>query len=333
MPNDLAPFTRELPAVASAEEVVKAWLTGKSARTLGEYSLDLNDFRRFVKAPTSVAAAELLMTAGPAAANRCVLEYRADMIDRRGLKSNTVARRLATLRSLIKLGRQLGMINWSIDIQGPRIVPYRDTRGPGLEGWLDIEATARKPSKRDPDGRLAKRNTALVGLMFDLALRRSEVAALDLGDVDLDAREGRGEIHIIAKGRTEKEPRTIGSEPLRAALAEWIAARGSAPGALFIRLDRARDRKELKRISGHSVDRVIKALSRRAGLKWKAHAHGLRHQAITTALDDTGGNVRQVRMLSGHSRVETVMIYDDRRRDDAGDVSELLGRHRRPSPA
>jgi integrase/recombinase XerC len=316
----------ELPAIASPQDVVAAWLSGRSPRTLRAYSFDLQDFARFIGAPTPIAAVELFMAAGPAAANRWALDYRNDMTDRRRLKSATIARRLAALRSLIKLGRQLGRINWSLDIQAPKVVPYRDTRGPGHLGWRRIESKAREATKADADGRLAKRNTALVRLMHDLLLRRGEVVAMDLKDVDLEAGEnGEGEIRILGKGRTEHEVMTIGSDSARAALAEWIAARGPEAGPLFIRLDRAADRQRLERMTGDSVNRLVRRLRRRAGLQREARAHGLRHQGITRALDKTKGDVRKVRMLSRHVKVETLMLYDDRRRDGAADVSRLIG--------
>jgi integrase/recombinase XerC len=149
---------------------------------------------------------------------------------------------------------------------------------------------------------------------------------MDLDDLDLHAGEsGEGEIRIIGKGKTDKETLTIGSHPARAALAEWIAVRGSAPGPLFIRLDRAADGERLDRMTGDSVNGVVRRLSRRAGLKREARAYGLRHQGITRTLDKTGGNVRKVRMLSRHVKLETLMLYDDKRRDEAADISRLIG--------
>ena len=49
--------------------------------------------------------------------------------------------------------------------------------------------------------------------------------------------------------------------------------------------------------------------------------HGLRHAAITAALDETNGNVRQARDFSGHASIEVLMKYDDNRKDVAGDIA------------
>jgi hypothetical protein len=53
----------------------------------------------------------------------------------RSISGSTIARRLAALRSIVKLDRTLGRIAWSLDIEGPRNESYRDTRGSGLDGW------------------------------------------------------------------------------------------------------------------------------------------------------------------------------------------------------
>ena len=46
--------------------------------------------------------------------------------------------------------------------------------------------------------------------------------------------------------------------------------------------------------------------------------HGLRHAAITEALDRTNGNPREVMKFSRHKSIATVMVYDDQRLDDQG---------------
>jgi len=52
--------------------------------------------------------------------------------------------------------------------------------------------------------------------------------------------------------------------------------------------------------------------------------HGLRHAAITAALDETNGNVRAAREFSGHASVEVLMKYDDNRKDVGGEVASKV---------
>jgi integrase/recombinase XerC len=52
--------------------------------------------------------------------------------------------------------------------------------------------------------------------------------------------------------------------------------------------------------------------------------HGLRHAAITAALDKTNGNTRMVQRFSRHKKLETLGLYDDNRQDLGGEVARLV---------
>ncbi len=53
----------------------------------------------------------------------------------------------------------------------------------------------------------------------------------------------------------------------------------------------------------------------------KARPHGLRHAAITEALELTSGDGRAVQRFSRHRDVRTIERYDDSRQDLAGEVA------------
>ena len=55
-----------------------------------------------------------------------------------------------------------------------------------------------------------------------------------------------------------------------------------------------------------------------------SNPHGLRHAAITEALDLAGGDVRSVRHFSRHAKFVTLIVYDDKRADLAGDIARRL---------
>jgi integrase/recombinase XerC len=52
--------------------------------------------------------------------------------------------------------------------------------------------------------------------------------------------------------------------------------------------------------------------------------HRIRHSAITAALDATGGDARKVQKLSRHKNLNTLMIYDDNRRQHQAEVTGIL---------
>ena len=142
-----------------------------------------------------------------------------------------------------------------------------------------------------------------------------ELVRLDLENADLAA----GRLLVLGKGRSEREPITLPS-PTAAALAEWIAARGAAPGPLFGNFDRAG--KGSGRLTGAAVYAVVRKLGAGAGLTMRPH--GLRHLAITTALDGTQGDVRRVQRFSRHRDLRVLTVYDDNRRGLAGEVAALV---------
>jgi len=297
------------PAVAprAQEGLVALFLSGRSLRTLQAYRDDLQDYRALVGAPTLDAAAAHLLESGQGGANAAVLAYRAHLLER-GLAPATVNRRLAALRSLLKLARTLGLVPWTLDVPAVRAECYRDTRGPGVDGVRRLLGAL--ADRQDAKG---LRDRVIVRLLYDLALRRAEVVRLDVEDVDLAA----GTVAVLGKGRREKLVRTL-PDATRAALAAWLAIRSTAPGALLVNFDRARKCAGCG-LSSTSVYRIVRALG--AGVGLAVRPHGLRHAAITAALELTGGDVRKVQRFSRHSDVRVLQRYDDNREDLSGEVA------------
>ncbi|MCX6640702.1 MAG: tyrosine-type recombinase/integrase, partial [bacterium] len=211
----------------------------------------------------------------------------------------------------VKRARIIGVISWTLEVPGVKHSAYRDTRGCGAEGFRKLlESAARQSPKK------AARDKAILRLLFDLALRRGEVTGLDFGDVDLET----GTLAVKGKGRNnEKELLTLPVKTAEA-LKNWLEIRGSEPGVLFYNFDHAA---KGERLTGRSVDRLVKYLGKRAGLK-DVRPHGLRHAAITEALDLTGGDVRKVQRFSRHRDIRTLSLYDDNREDFGGQVASLV---------
>ena len=310
MNNALVPMT-SAPVVRANKSaaLVVSFLAGRNERTLRAYRADLEDFRSFLKAEDAEEAARILLSQGHGEANALALAYRADLAGRK-LQAATINRRLAAVRSLVKLARTLGMIPWSLEVGNLKSQSYRDTRGPGRQGFRRLmeEAGSRTDGK-------AFRDRAVLRLLHDLALRRAEVTGLDLEDVDME----RGTVTILGKGRTQKERLTL-PEPTKAALAAWIDVRGTEPGPLFRNYDRGG--KGGTRLTGTGLYLMVRGLGNKAGLTIRPH--GLRHAGITEALDLTNGNIRMVQRYSRHRDMRILNLYDDNRTDLGGDVARLV---------
>jgi integrase/recombinase XerC len=264
------------------------------------------------KADARTAVANLL-SLPHGQANAIALTYKAIMV-KRGLASATVARRLAALRSIVTLARTLGRINWALDVESPKVEPYRDTRGPGDDGWSKMIDRARVEAITLGDK--GKRDLAIIRLIHALALRRSEVASLDMESLDLAG----AVVHVVGKGRTDAKPFTLPPRTV-AALREWVLVRGEEPGPLFYRLDQAGRGETGEHLTGEAIWHIVRNLGKRAGVGRLVWPHALRHHAVTSALDKTGGNIREVQQYSRHADPRTLMRYDDNRRDVAGRIA------------
>jgi site-specific recombinase XerD len=77
------------------------------------------------------------------------------------------------------------------------------------------------------------------------------------------------------------------------------------------------------RLTGGGIWKIVRRLGAAAGLTVRARPHGLRHTAITRLLD-MGADLRDAAQFSRHKSIQTLFIYDDRRRDVAGDLTRRL---------
>jgi integrase/recombinase XerC len=173
----------------------------RNPRTLAAYQADLEDFRRFIddrfiRAPTVGKAVEWLLDVR-GLANAFAITYRSQMIERR-LQPATINRRLATLRSLVKLANTFGLVLWTLSVENAPVQPYRDTHGPGRDGFRAMLDVAR--AQPGPKG---LRDVALLRLLHDLGLRRylAITTALDRTD---------GDVRAVAEFSRHKDLRPLG---------------------------------------------------------------------------------------------------------------------------
>lgn len=295
------------PATIQRTSLLDAFLAGRSATTILAYQQDLDRFARWLGAASTAEALDEFLSLAPGDANAFGLAYRNAMIDAR-LAPATINRRMSALNSVVKMARTLGRVAWSLEVPQVRREPRRDSRGPDESEFKKLWIAA----KRAGDDKRARRDRALIALAYSLALRRSEVADLDLADVDF----AKGKLHVQRKGHREKLVLTMPTETARH-LADWVVVRGSWPGPLFIRTDRP---DQTERLNAESIHRAIMRLGKAAGLPRPVRAHGLRHAAVTAAVARRE-TVADVARFSGHARLETVMTYVDAFEDTQGRIA------------
>jgi site-specific recombinase XerD len=153
---------------------------------------------------------------------------------------------------------------------------------------------------------LALRDRALVETAYAAGLRISELAAADLGSIELR----RGEIRVLGKGRKER----IGllGRPAREALAAYL---GEGRPVLATRRPRVADEPAEIFLNHRGSPLGVRglryrldALRRRAGLPDGVSPHTLR-LSVATHLLDGGADLRVVQELLGHESLATTQVY------------------------
>lgn len=214
-------------------------------------------------------------------------------------------RRLPRVLEIDQVERLLGAVDADLAVATAVVGPESSSRerraGRGAAG----SGRARSGSLAAATA-LALRDRAIVEVAYAAGLRISELAAADLGSLELR----RGELRVTGKGRKER----IGllGRPAREALAEYLTE--GRPALLAIRTTPGPEPAEI--FLNHRGDALgvrglrfrIDRLCRLAGLPEGVSPHTLRHSFATHLLDG-GADLRVVQELLGHESLATTQVY------------------------
>lgn len=209
---------------------------------------------------------------------------------------NTVTRVLAGIRCIIKIAWLQGHID-------ERSYRYRMTFLKTLvannvrSGRMLEPAEIMALMSAANGGRqfIALRNRAILAVMFEAGLRRSEICNLQLRHY------GKGFLHVI-KGKNLRS-RVVPINRACTRLDEWIFVRGNDEGPLFCR-------KRGQKLTPEAVAAAIAIITRRAGIApWRCHDG--RRTYISTLLA-TGSDAVTAAALAGHTSPVVTMRYDKR---------------------
>lgn len=226
-----------------------------------------------------------------------------------GAARATLARRAAACRTFSTWAYRSGLLD--ADVAARLRSPRADGRLPSVltpdqtAALLDAaaDAVAEAGATTDDDAEaaraLARRDRAILEVLYATGVRVSELCALDLGDVDPSRRTMR----VLGKG--DKERTVPYGAPAAAALDDWREVRADvaaadAGAALFLG---ARGH----RIGPRAVREIVHRAAARAGVP-DLGPHGLRHSAATHVLSG-GADLRSVQELLGHSSLATTQRY------------------------
>jgi integrase/recombinase XerC len=221
----------------------------------------------------------------------------------RGLAKRSVARALSVARSFYRfLGQRYGLEeNPAKGLRLPRL----ERRLPQVLDRAQIDAIFRYAEALAETGEFGPvRDLTMLELFYSTGMRLSEVAGLDLRDVDVISQQAK----VRGKGRKERllPFGRHASAALRRYLPERerLIGRTSGPTdgqALFVS-------RRGRRLSPRGVQRAIARFLRTVGAGTGYRVHTLRH-SFATHLLDAGADLRAVQELLGHASLSTTQVY------------------------
>ncbi|MCU1381286.1 MAG: xerD [Acidimicrobiales bacterium] len=282
----------ELPL--EAEEYL-SWLVterGRARNTVDAYRRDLLAYYAWLR-----AQALDLGDVDPATIQSYVGALRAQ-----GKAPSSVARALVAVRSLHKFLAEEGEApsDPGRGVDAPRV-----PRGlPKALSEADVTMLLDAVVGFDPT---ARRDRAMLEVLYGAGLRISELVGLSLGDLDVDG----GSLRAFGKGSKERIVPLVGMA--RAAVQDWLSpsGRGAVEPERWARRGDAEAvflNARGGRLSRQGAWGVVRRYGDRVGLGDRLTPHVLRHSCATHLLDH-GADIRVVQELLGHASISTTQLY------------------------
>ncbi|TML41513.1 MAG: site-specific tyrosine recombinase XerD [Actinobacteria bacterium] len=283
------------PGLSRDAEELLSWLAverGRSANTLAAYRGDLEAYEAFL-ASRKLALGQV---------SEAVVEDYVAFLRAAGRRPASVARALVAVRSLHRFCLDEGRATSdpTADVGRPR-VPM------GLPKALseaEVESLLASPAGEDPT---ARRDRAMLEVLYGTGLRISELVGLSLGDLAPE----EGVLRAFGKGAKERVV-PVG-RCAREALAAWLGpgGRGAMAPARWARRGDAEAvflNARGGRLTRQGAWGVVRKHGDRVGLGDRLTPHVLRHSCATHMLDH-GADIRVVQELLGHASIATTQVY------------------------
>lgn len=213
-----------------------------------------------------------------------------------GRSPRSVGRLVASVRGFYRFtSAATGHENPAADLRAPRAWK-------ALPKYLtvdEVDALLQTPDTTDPRG---LRDRALLEVLYATGLRVSELLALTLAQVDLDA----GVVTTMGKGRKERVV-PIGDEAV-----SWVR-RYLATGRPVLAAAKKTTPRLFLNARGTPLTRmgfwkILRGYGLAAGIGRAISPHVLRH-SFATHLLERGADLRAIQMMLGHADLSTTQIY------------------------
>ena len=264
---------------------------GYSSNTIDAYRNDLNHLVDFVEQEANKLSS---LPSWDEFGRQGVLSYLLDL-QARNYATSTVARKLAAVKSFFSFMQSEGYIknNPTKNVGSPKLVRSL----PKPISINHVRLLLEQPSKVDTIE--AKRDRAMLELLYASGMRVSELVSLDLGDIDTT------ECFVRCFGKGHKERLIPIHEQAARVVNIYIEevrpnlTHNPVQKALFLNL-------RGDRLTRQGFWQILKGYSHAINLEITPHT--LRHSFATHMLNG-GANLRSVQELLGHANIATTQIY------------------------
>lgn len=266
---------------------------GFSENTIHAYRNDLNQLADFVGDRASIPENKIDWSAVD---RNLLISYILDLKERNYAPA-TVARKVAAVKSFFEFMVNDGALrnDPTENLSSPKV-------GKSLPKPLsvaEIEALLSAPAKlSSPE---AKRDVAMIELLYACGMRVSELISLNTVDVNLDS----GFVRCLGKGSKERiipiHQRAVQSIKEYMVAVRPILLRDEEEEALFLN-------RRGERLTRQGFWLILKNHAEAAGIKREVTPHTLRHSFATHVLSG-GADLRAVQELLGHASISSTQIY------------------------
>jgi len=266
---------------------------GFSENTLVAYRNDLYQLADFVAAEANKGGA---MPSWAGFGRQGMLSYLLNLKER-GYVPTTQARKVAATKRFFRFMSEEGDLkeNPTQNVTSPKVGKSLPRPISDSEARLLLE----QPTKLSTPE--AKRDKAMLELLYASGMRVSELVALDVRDVDTEG----GYVRCFGKGGKERlipvYPRAAASVAEYSKEARPKLARGKDDSALFLN-------PRGERLTRQGFWQKIKEYAKAANLDTNIGPHTLRHSFATHMLSG-GADLRSVQEFLGHANISTTQVY------------------------
>jgi integrase/recombinase XerC len=215
-------------------------------------------------------------------------------LKRHDLSGRSIQRMLSSLRSFFKF-----LVREGLAESNPAKVVQAPKAEKRLPATLDVDQLAGLLDTPISDSATAIRDQAIMELFYSSGLRLSELAALNIQDIDLSDKL----VYVTGKGNKSRVV-PVGNKAVEA-IKIWLQRRKESViqdgQALFLS-------KQGKRLGVRSIQQRIKYWGKQKGVSDHIHPHRLRH-AFASHMLEASGDLRAVQELLGHADISTTQVY------------------------